>query len=81
MTPDSAYRQLKKFLAEAGLLNIRFYNLRHTCAIIFAQNQPIIGRFSHIHRHCFIVYAQHTDEKTVKEAQKSCFWFARDIKG
>lgn len=27
--PDSAYRQLKKFLREAGLPNIRFHDLRH----------------------------------------------------
>ena len=26
---DSAYRQLKKFLSEAGLPNIRFHDLRH----------------------------------------------------
>ena len=32
MTPDSAYRQLKKFLAEAGLPDIRFHDLRHTFA-------------------------------------------------
>ena len=30
MNPDSAYRQLKKFLLEAGLPDIRFYDLRHT---------------------------------------------------
>ena len=30
MNPDSAYRQLKKFLAEAGLPDIRFHDLRHT---------------------------------------------------
>ena len=28
--PDSAYRQLKKFLADACLPNIRFHDLRHT---------------------------------------------------
>lgn len=28
--PDSVYRQLKKFLAEAGLPSIRFHDLRHT---------------------------------------------------
>ena len=28
--PDSAYRQLKSFLAEAGLPSIRFHDLRHT---------------------------------------------------
>ena len=28
--PDSAYRQLKKLLAEAGLPDIRFHDLRHT---------------------------------------------------
>ena len=60
---------------------IVFHSLRHTYAVIFARNQPIIGGFSHIHRHYFVVYAQQTDEKTVKEAQKSCFWFARDIRG
>ena len=77
----SAYRQLKVLLKRAGLPNICFHDLRHTCAIIFAQNQPIIGRFSHIHRHNFVVYAQYADEKTVKEAQKTCFWFARDVRG
>ena len=30
MNPDSAYRQLKKFLLEAGLPDIRFHDLRHT---------------------------------------------------
>ena len=30
ISPDSAYRQLKKFLAEAGLPSIRFHDLRHT---------------------------------------------------
>jgi len=30
VNPDSAYRQLKKFLAEAGLPSIRFHDLRHT---------------------------------------------------
>ena len=30
MNPDSAYRQLKKFLTETGLPNIRFHDLRHT---------------------------------------------------
>ena len=30
--PNSAYRQLKKLLAEAGLPNIRFHDLRHTFA-------------------------------------------------
>ena len=29
MNPDSAYRQLKKFLLEAGLPDIRFHDLRH----------------------------------------------------
>jgi len=29
VSPDSAYRQLKKFLTEAGLPNIRFHDLRH----------------------------------------------------
>ena len=32
LNPDSAYRQLKKFLAEAGLPNIRFHDLRPTFA-------------------------------------------------
>ena len=32
MNPDSAYRQLKKFLTEAGLPNIRFHDLRRTFA-------------------------------------------------
>ena len=30
ISPGSAYRQLKKFLAEAGLPSIRFHDLRHT---------------------------------------------------
>ena len=30
--PEGAYRQLKKFLAEAGLPDIRFHDLRHTFA-------------------------------------------------
>ena len=30
ISPDSAYRQLKKLLAEAGLPSIRFHDLRHT---------------------------------------------------
>lgn len=30
--PEGAYRQLKKILAEAGLPNIRFHDLRHTFA-------------------------------------------------
>ncbi len=30
ISPDSAYRQLKKFLADAGLPDIRFRDLRHT---------------------------------------------------
>jgi integrase len=30
VNPDSVYRQLKKFLAEAGLPDIRFHDLRHT---------------------------------------------------
>ena len=30
ISPDSAYRQLKKFLTEAGLPSIRFHDLRHT---------------------------------------------------
>ncbi len=30
VNPDSAYRQLKKFLMEAGLPDIRFHDLRHT---------------------------------------------------
>ena len=30
ISPDSAYQQLKKFLAEAGLPSIRFHDLRHT---------------------------------------------------
>ena len=38
MNPDSAYRQLKKFLAEAGLPNIRFHDLRHTFATLALQN-------------------------------------------
>ena len=32
INPNSAYRQLKKFLADAGLPDIRFHNLRHTFA-------------------------------------------------
>ena len=32
INPDSAYRQLKKLLADAGLPNIPFHNLRHTFA-------------------------------------------------
>ena len=30
ISPDSAYQQLKKFLADAGLPSIRFHDLRHT---------------------------------------------------
>ena len=33
ISPDSAYRQLKKLLAEAGLPSIRFHDLRHTFSI------------------------------------------------
>lgn len=32
MNPTSAYRQLKKLLAAAGLPDIRFHDLRHTFA-------------------------------------------------
>ena len=38
MNPDSAYRQLKKFLSAAGLPNIRFHDLRHTFATLALQN-------------------------------------------
>ena len=32
LNPGTAYRQLKKFLAEAGLPTLRFHDLRHTFA-------------------------------------------------
>ena len=32
MNPSTAYHQLKKILAETGLPNIRFHDLRHTFA-------------------------------------------------
>ena len=79
--PDSVVKLHEKILKDANLEHIRFHDLRHTCAIIFTQNQPIIEVFSHIHRRNFMLYEQNQSKETVKSAQKTCFWFARDIRG
>ena len=38
MNPGTAYRRLKTLLEEAGLLSIRFHDLRHTFATLTLQN-------------------------------------------
>jgi len=46
ISPDSVLNMLHRVLKRAGLPKVRFHDLRHTCATIFAQNRPFIGYFS-----------------------------------
>lgn len=46
--PDSAYRQLKKFLVEAGLPNIRFHDLRHPNVKPKTQNNCKTAILKHV---------------------------------
>ena len=67
MNPDSTYRHLKKFLAEAGLPDIRFHDLRHTFSTAALEHGMDVKTLSTIIGHIssnttLNIYAHITDE-------------------
>ncbi len=67
VNPSSAYRQLKKFLSNAGLPNIRFHDLRHTFSTAALEHGMDIKTLSTIIGHVsssttLNIYAHVTDE-------------------